>query len=212
MEGASEKKAVTPREVGEHEVFNGRYAIVRWTLSEKTKVAEVKESLRGTLPEDVGMYGRVSGKRDEVRVVLRFRRKPHYTDVLKHLLLKGGSGQRVFLAKLEQPETWEQFVAKGVEYVASLGTGRCFGSSADLVSGKAEARTRAESEGFVGDVEESEDDGKEGESDEESLYELSANMRKLVLERDVANAKVELAEAKLERKKIDLALFESAEA
>jgi hypothetical protein len=103
MEDISEKEAVTPKEVGGHEMFNGRYAIVRWTLSGKTKVDEVKESLRESLPADVGMYGRMSRKRDEVRVVVRFQKKPHYTDVLNHLLLKRGSGQRVFLAKLKRP-------------------------------------------------------------------------------------------------------------
>jgi len=200
---------VTPKEVVGRYAFNGRYAIVRWNVSGKTTVGEVKKSLEESLPVDVGMYGRVSKKRDEVRVVLRFQRKPHYTDVLKHLELKGQTEQRVYLATLERPETWEQFVEKGVKYVQCLRGGRVFGRVGSLVPVKAEASTRVECEDCVDEVEESEDEGNEGDSDEESLYGLSANMRELMLQRDVADAKVELAEAKLEQKKIELALFSS---
>jgi hypothetical protein len=209
MEDTSEKDVVTPKEVGDREIFNGRYAVVRWNVSGKTTVGQVKKSLGESLPADVGMYGRVSKRRDEVRVVVRFHRKPHYTDVLKHLELKGHAEQHVYLAKLERPETWEQFVEKGVKYVQCLRGGKVFGRVGSLVPVKAEASTRVESEECSDEVEESEDDGSEGDSDEESLYGLSANMRKLMLQRDVADAKVELAEAKLEQKKVELELFSS---
>jgi hypothetical protein len=161
---------VTPNEVVGRESFNGRYAVVRWDVSGKTTVGQVKKSLEECLPEEVGKYGRVSKKRDEVRVVLRFQRKPHYTDVLKHLELKGQTEQRVYLAKLERPETWEQFVEKGVKYVQCLRGGKVFGRVGSLVPAKAEAKGKAsigvESEGCVDEdeVEESEDDGNEGDS------------------------------------------------
>jgi hypothetical protein len=208
--------------VGEHVSFNGRYAIVRWELSGTTKVDEVTKSLGGSLPSEVGMYGRVSRKRDEVRAVIRFQTKVHYTDVFKHLKLEGQSGQRVYLAKLERPQTWEQFVDKGVKYVQSLRGGRVFGRAASLVPVRAEASKSglddsavtegAEEGSSVGGVED-DGDGEQGDleeeySDGESLYGLSAEVQKLVLERDVANAKVELAEAKLAQRMAELALFE----
>jgi len=206
MEHTVEEAAVTPQEVAERVSFNGRYAIVRWNLSEKTKVDDVKKSLAESLPIDVGMYGRVSRKRDEVRVVLRFQRKPHYTDVLKHLELMGQLEQRVYLAKLERPQTWEQFVEKGVKYVQCLRGGKGFGRVGSLVPVRASESKRDDS---------GPEDGVETESDEESdgesLYGLSAEMRKLMLERDVADAKVELAEAKLAQKVAELALFSSGD-
>lgn len=105
----------------------------------------MKKSLEECLPKDVGMYGRVSKKRDEVRVVLRFQRKPHYTDVLKHLELKGQSEQRVYLAKLERPETWEKFVEKDVNYVPCLRGG-------ESVWPRGESCSSEERDGKKGDI------------------------------------------------------------
>jgi len=209
-------------EVGEHVSFNGRYAIVRWNLSGKTKVDDVRESLGASLPSEVGMYGRVSRKGDEVRAVIRFKTKVHYTDVLKHLVLEGQSEQRVYLAKLERPQTWEQFVDKGVKCVQTLVGGKAFGRVGNLVPVKAAGSKSGPDDSAVREgakegwsVRGVEDDGddeqgdlEEDDSDVESLYGLSAGMRKLVLERDVAEAKVELAEAKLAQRMAELALFE----
>jgi hypothetical protein len=205
---------VVLEEVGEHVSFNGRYAIVRWKVSGRTKVDDVRESLRKSLPSEVGMYGRVSRKGDEVRAVIKFQSKVHYTDVLKHLVLEGQSEQQVYLAKLERPQTWEQFVGKGVKYVGTLRGGKVFGRVGSLVpvkeavSSKSGPDDSAVEEGAEDDGNDEQSDWEEQDSDVESLYGLSADVRKLVLERDVAEAKVELAEAKLAQRIAELALFE----
>lgn len=216
----TEATGVVLEEVGEHVCFNGRYAIVQWRLSGLgggTKVVkvtkqEVEGSLGRSLPSGVGMYGRVSRKGDEVRAVIRFQSKVHYTDVLKHLKIEGRSEQQVCLAKLERPETWERFVEKGVKYVQTLVGGKVVGRVGSLVPVKAVGSKSGLDESVLregGEEEggEEEDSGVE-DSDVESLYGLSVEMRKLMLERDVAQARVELAEAKLERGKLDLALFD----